>query len=202
MFVIRVLAVAAVAATAAPRSGCDAIRGARVDVTRLRGGGHEQALLRCVVDGGRAPLVYAWKLSPGVRFGSYNAPQDEPTALVTVEAGKGAGVATCNATDAVGRTTSAQVALAPIAVTRPPTRDGSIVTVEGAGFGARGDGDALWLVPERGPAIACGFDCKQAAWSDAKIVACLPRLDGRAYDVRVESGGRLAVAPAPLPRAK
>src|SRR5581483_3518684 len=187
---------AATAASTAP-SGCGRLRGARVDVTRVETVRPEHAILRCLVDGGRAPIAYSWRLTPGIHQAGYGVPGDEAAMLVTVEPIKTtqAGLVTCTASDASGQSVSASVALGPMAITRAAAGPGTI-TVEGSGFGVRGADDAVWLVPARGAALMADSSCKQASWADAKIVACVPPPDGRVREVRVESGGRLALAPS------
>ena len=106
--------------------------------------------------------------------------------------------------------TPAAVAPAPAPAPSPsPSSDRfTVITVDGSGFGPMlpaGSEDGVYLVPAHGAAVRADHACKAAQWSDARIVCCRPAsldaghagaaADAGPYEVRVQAGGRLAVAP-------
>jgi hypothetical protein len=191
---VWLLAVAA-AATTAPRTGCRAPR-AHLAVERLPGGRPELVLLRCQSSGLKKPR-YDWTLGSSVHQVGWGAPRDEQAMFVSID-GKAAapGLAvSCRVSDEQGASAEDATSLAPIAIksATAPKKAGDPIVVEGSGFGAKpGDDGALWLVPSRGDRRAADQTCKGASWSDARITACPPAGATGRYELRVESGGRLA----------
>jgi hypothetical protein len=201
MRAVRVsIAIAAAAAATTALAACGA-PAARVTIERLEGGTREHVIARCVAHGGKRPVTYAWTLGTAVRAATPGAPLDEPALLVAVQdparlAG-GGGTVTCTVTDGVGRQASATAQLAPLIINKVVAAAGAPIVVEGSGFGVRGGGDALYVAGARGLVVA-DHACKQASWTDARIVACAPASVGAGIgavrEVRVESAGRLALA--------
>jgi hypothetical protein len=161
-----------------------------------------QLVARCETVGlsvGRGGPRVAWRVGPAVHAAqSPLAPRDEQTLVVSVADPPRPGEAwiACDATDDVGATLSASTVLAPLAVSRVVVTE-PLVRVEGAHLGAtRGPDDAIVFVPARGRGVRADHACREATWSDAAAVACVPAglEPGRVYEVRVQSGGRLGRA--------
>jgi hypothetical protein len=180
-------------------AGCGAPR-ARIAVERLPGTRPELVVLRCQALGLKKPH-YDWTFGASVHQVGWGAPRDEAALFVSLDKGPPALLSvSCRASEEKeqgGRSVDAATSLAPIVFksATAPKRIGELVVVEGSGFGGKPlDGDALWLIPPRGDRLALDHGCKGAAWTDAKITACLPpqpQPPGR-YELRLESGGRLA----------
>jgi hypothetical protein len=196
---LRLLPLLVAAAAVAPRAGCRPPR-AQLEVRVIEASKPQLAWLRCRTLGLGAPVKYAWKLGASVKQVGYNIPRDEGALLVQLpDAPAGSAVhVECTATDADGATASASTTLAPIAVKSAAIAAG-VLTVDGAGFGPeRGTDDSLFLIPSSGPTMRADHACKQASWNDVRIVACAPAGVHGALPLRVQSGGRLAAAPAPV----
>jgi hypothetical protein len=108
----------------------------------------------------------------------------------------GAGEVRCEITGAAGEKLAVATSLVEPklgASTGASTR-GTLLSVEGTDLGTRrGPDDTLWLVPRWGRPHAADHDCHGASWSDTQIRACIPNIPSGQYQLRVESGGRLAV---------
>jgi hypothetical protein len=172
-----------------------------IEASRLVGTRNDQVLVRCRQSGLAEPLVYAWTLGSAAGGGPGSSIRDQPALLLSSAPNAVAAntQVTCTISDAGGRKLSASVLLGQIAVSAARL-DHETLVAEGSGFGpTRGADDAIWLVPARGAARPADHACKDAVWSDARIVACRPPslLPGR-YEVRVQSTGRLGRAAAPL----
>lgn len=185
-------------------AGCGAPR-ARIAVERLPGTRPELVVLRCQVLGLEKPK-YDWTIGANVHQVGWGAPRDEAALFVSLDKGAPANLqVSCRASEEGGRSVEAATSLAPIAIksASAPKRAGEPVIVEGSGFGGRPlDGDALWLVLPRGGRVALDHACKAASWSDAKITACLPPEPPGRYELRLQSGGRLAAAAINVEPAK
>jgi hypothetical protein len=191
------LLVAAAAAPVAAPSGCRAPR-ARLEALPLPGARPEQLVLRCQASGFPARPRYSWRLPAGVRAGGSGQPLDEDALLVQLSDGsKAAELVECSAIgDGGALIATARLALGPSTVSAAKESAG-VLSIDGSGFPAqRGDDDAVWLIPGRGPAVRADSACKAATWSETKIAACLPKLPKKTYHVRVQSGGRLALGPS------
>jgi hypothetical protein len=193
------LALALCAAACTPGGSARRPR-AHVETTRFDGVRPETFVVRCRVDDAPGPLVYTWKLGSAVRLAGWAAPTNEESLLVQlhdppIPAGS---TVDCRATP-LGVDGGAPSWSAWQSLVAPEVRAASgadRLTVDGSGFGAeRGEDDRVWLVPARGDAIALDHGCAGASWSDAKIVGCVPTGVSGAYQVRVESAGRLGVGP-------
>ena len=178
-------------------AGCGAPR-ARIAVERLPGTRPELVLLRCQALGLKKPK-YEWTIGSSVHQVGWGAPRDEAALFVSLDKGAPANLqVSCRASEEKekgGRTVEAATSLAPIAIksATAPKRAGEPVVVEGSGFGAKPlAGDALWLIPPRGDRVPLDHGCKGASWTDAKITACLPPEPPGRYELRLQSGGRLA----------
>lgn len=182
-------------------SACARTPTVRVEARRLDGPRPPQLLLRCRVDGAKGLIKYQWRFSAGVKQIGWSVPSDEATALVQ-PAEPAAGWAECAATIDDKLTLRAAHSLAPLTIaTAPPTaKAGELVTVRGGGFGPLpGDGDGIWLVPRRGAALPADHACKGATWNETVMSACVPAsARGAAWQLRVQVGAELALAPKPL----
>ena len=191
---------AAAAVAAVPRTGCTPPR-ARLTATLLEAARPPEAWLRCQTVGLTAPVKFQWKLGQAVKQVGYNLPRDEGALLVQLPdppVGPSSRVE-CIATAPAGAPASATTTLAPINVTQVTVPAGGPITVEGSGFGPLRDaGDGVFLVPSRGAVVRADFACKQAMWTDAKIVACLPAGASGKWQVRVQSGARLGAYAPPV----
>jgi hypothetical protein len=187
------LLVAATAVAPAPH-GCRA-PSARLEVLRFEATRPELLVLRCRATGFRLRPRYSWKLPTGVRAFTSGEVTDEDALQVQVADGaRGALDVECTALDEPDVAT-ARVRLGAGQVTAAKAAAGQL-TVDGSGLGEeRGPDDAVWLIPARGAALRADHDCKSATWSDGRVVACLPPLAPKCYQVRVESGGRLLLGP-------
>jgi hypothetical protein len=178
-------------------AGCagDAAPELWIETARLLGGRGEHVQVRCRTSGLVEPIVYSWAPGPAVGV-AMSGPRDGAALLVTVPASAQPAQAFigCTAVDANNRKLQRQISLAPVTISAARA-EGRVLTVEGSGFGAsRAPEDAVWLIPHGGAARAADHGCKGAAWSDARIVACVP--PGR-FEVRVQSAGRLGRMTAP-----
>jgi hypothetical protein len=162
---------------------------------------------RCEADGVKAPRELRWKLAPGVRVVGGNVPLQEPALLLTVgDPAPAAGAwAECTVTGKDGTIVKATASLLPprIGGVMPvKTRAGAprqLVTVRGNGFSPiRGNTDALYFVAGK-TVVAADHACAGAAWSDQAVSACVPAaLPAGSWQLRVQAGEALALAPAPL----
>jgi hypothetical protein len=186
--------------------GCAGSPSARISERRLDGPHPAQAIIRCVTDGLKPPIKFQWKLEPSVKQIGWGVPsEDEESLLVQVldrEAARAGEWARCTATGSDGVIVSAERSLNPPLITAAPVkaRAGEKITVRGSGFGpTRASDDAIFLVPAWGAAHALDHACKGAEWSESAITACLPpSLAAGPLELRVQSGGELARAAAPL----
>jgi len=186
-------------------SGCQGPR-VRLSATPLEGTRPQLVLLECNLSGFPARPRFAWKLPPGVKT-SGTPPLDEGALLVqladrlrtaeTVECTAiGEGDPRKSGPGPGNLTATARLALGPLEINAARAA-GSQLTVEGAGFGPQAaEDDAVWLVPARGRALKADHACPGASWSESKLSVCLPKLSKDPYQVRVQSGGRLALGPA------
>jgi hypothetical protein len=190
---LRPLSLLLVAAAAAAPNGCRAPR-AHIEVVRLVATRPQLVLVRCRTTGFASPPKFSWTLGPGVRTTGYGERTDEDALMVQLLSPKGALTVQCNAS-VDGASASAEVGLGPIAINKAKLA-GTALTIEGGGFSThRGPDDAVWLVPARGDALRADSACKGAVGGDARIVACVPAPLKSAYQVRVQSGGRLGLGP-------
>ena len=186
MFFRLVLSMLALAACARPA--------VRIEVERVEGTRPELVLLRCIPSGIGGHPRFSWHLSPGARTSGI-PPLDEDAILVQLADGKNSETIECVLFGENNLTLTAQASIGPLAVSSAKL-DGAQLTVEGSGLGGKPTrDDAVWLVPARGRALRADHACKSASWSESKIVACLPALEKKPYQVRVQSGGRLALGP-------
>ncbi len=196
---LRAVLLVAVAA-AAPSHGCRTPR-ARLESELLQATHPELVLLRCRISGFRGRPRFSWKLPSGVRLYASNEPVDEGALLVQVNDTPHPELVQCDAIHEPDSAT-ALLALGPSQVTAAHAAAATatavaLLTVDGSGFTVeRGEDDAVWLVPARGVAVRADHACKLASWSESHIVACLPKLASGSYQVRVQSGGRLAAGPS------
>jgi hypothetical protein len=173
--------------------GCGQPR-AWIDVERIEGTHPEWAILRCRTSGFKSRPRIAWKLPGGVRLTGAGQPLDEDALQVQLNDNlRSAEIVECTATS--DKEAAARVALGPCKISAARIA-AELLTVEGSGFSTPAGGDEVWLVPARGRARRADHECKGGAWSDTRIVACLPRLGKGAYQVRVQSAGRLVLGPA------
>lgn len=184
-------------------SACTRTPSVRVEARRLDGPRPPQVALRCRATGLPGPIKYAWRFAAGVKTLGWSVPTDEPVALVQLPDPVSTPVwAECAATGDNGVVARAAHALTPpvIAVASTKARAGEVVTARGSGFGpSRNDDDALWFVPSWGRARAADHACKGATWSDTSVSACLPpSLPPGRWQLRVQAGGELATAAAPV----
>lgn len=98
----------------------------------------------------------------------------------------------------------ATAALVPPRIASAPTSATlrELVTVRGSGFGpARGAGDGLYFVSPRGDVRAADDSCAGADWADSAVSACVPAslAPGSRWQLRVQAGDELALAPASAP---
>ena len=187
---VRLLLATGLAALA----GCGQPR-AWLEAERLEGTRPEWVILRCRISGFPARPRFSWKLPGGVRTTS-NQPMDESALLVQVNDNlRTAETVECTAgSEKDPPQASAQLSLGPLTPSAAKIAANQL-TVDGSGFGAQAGDDAVWLVPPRGRAVRADHACKGAAWSENHIVACLPALSQKSYQVRVQSGGRLGLGP-------
>ncbi len=188
--------------------GCSRVPTARVSVRRLEGPRPPQVVARCVVAGLGRPVQYQWKLAPGLRGVGWNVPTNEATILVQLPE-NAAAVAWAECTASSGqdegkskRVVKATAALVPPRIAGAPktAKPRELVSVRGGGFGpVRGDGDGLYFVSLGGEVRAADRDCAGAAWSDSAVSACVPpSLAPGSWQLRVQAGDELALAPTPL----
>jgi hypothetical protein len=191
---LRALLLVAATAVAPAPHGCR-VPSARLEVLRFEAARPELLVLRCRASGFRLRPRYAWKLPTGVRaFTSGEATDEDALQVQVIDGARGALDVECTALDEPDVAT-ARVRLGAGQIKEAKVAAGQI-TVDGGGFGEeRGSDDAVWLIPGRGAAVRADHDCKSASWSDGHIVACLPRLAQKNYQVRVESGARLLLGP-------
>lgn len=181
--------------------GCAPPR-ARLSLERLPG--TALATARCLSSGLGAPIHFDWALGPGLKQWGYGAPKDEAALMVALPTTpRGALTIACTATGSAGKKVEAFGSFDPIVIraVHPPSAMSPLLTVEGSGFGqAPYFGDGLYLVPVRGRALIADTACPGGKWSDALVRGCVPReAGGRRLQVRLESAGRLGIAPgAPL----
>jgi hypothetical protein len=176
-------------------TGCGQPR-AWMEAERLEGTRPEWVVLRCRISGFPARPRFSWKLPPGVHPISTSQPLDEGALLVQLNDNlRSSEVVECTAgSDKDPPTATAQLALGPCTPASAKIAAGQLI-VDGNGFGDKGAADAVWLVPARGRALRADHACKGASWTETHIVACLPKLAAKSYQVRVESAGRLALGP-------
>jgi hypothetical protein len=168
--------------------GCGQPR-AWLEAERLEGTRPDWAVLRCRTTGFPSRPHYTWKL-PATVHSVGGQPLDDDALLVQVADNlRGAEIVECIADD-VG----ARLALGPGAITTARLAANQL-TIDGSGLGSAGPDAAVYLVAPRGRAVRTDGACKAASWSDTRIVVCLPTLSGKAYQVRVESAGRLVLGP-------
>jgi hypothetical protein len=184
-------------------SGCAGRPSARITQEKLDGPRPTQVLVRCLADGLKPPVRIAWQMQRDVKQIGWGVPsEDEPALLVQVPDREGGAWVSCVAFDARGNfAKAARSVIAPSVASAPAkVKPGDVVTLRGAGFGpARGADDAVFVVPPWGATTRLDHACKQAAWNDGVIVACAPpSLATGNYELRVQAGGSLARAPAPI----
>jgi hypothetical protein len=182
-------------------SACSRAPAIRVEARRLDGPRPAQLVLRCRVAGLKPPVKYQWRYAAGIRQAGATLPSDESVVLMTASDSPTAW-AECAATSADDKLTlRAAHSLAPLTISATPAaaKVGELVTVRGGGFGPQpADGDGIWLVSARGKALAAD-NCKGAAWGETAVSACVPTAArGAAWQLRVQVGGDLALAPKPL----
>jgi hypothetical protein len=172
---------------------------ARIEVERLEGTRPEWAILRCRASGFTNPPRFTWKLSAGVRPIGVNQPLDGGALLVQLADNlRGSETVDCVAADKDVQA-AAQLSLGPCQVTAARVAAG-VLTIDGSGLGLQaGPDDGVFLVPPRGLTRRADHTCKGGSWSDTRIVACLPSLAKQGWQVRVQSGGRLALGPLVTP---
>ncbi len=174
-------------------AGCNR-PGLRLEAEPLEGTHPPLVLLRCIATGIPGHPRFAWHLSPGARTSGV-PPLDEDTLLIQLSETKSSETIECVVFGENNLTATAQAAIGPLVISTAKL-EGSQITVEGTGLGGKpAREDAVWLIPTRGRAVRADASCKAASWSEAKIVACLPSLEKKPYQVRVQSGGRLALGP-------
>ena len=190
--------------------GCSRVPTARVSVRRLEGPRPPQVVARCLVEGLARPIQYQWKLAPGLRGVGWNVPANEATILIQLPENVAAVTwAECTASEGSDanngkskRVVKATAALGPPRIASAPkaAKWRELVSVRGTGFGpVRGDGDGLYFVSARGDVRAADRGCAGAAWADALVSACVPpSLAPGSWQLRVQAGDELALAPAPL----
>jgi hypothetical protein len=188
--------------------GCSRAPAAHIEVRRLEGPRPPQVLARCFVEGLARPVQYQWKLGPGVRTIGWNVPLTEPTVLVQLPDNAVGTWAECSASGGDKRGVRVTASLVPPRIASAPTsaRSGALIAVRGSGFGpvrgdrgADGNRDSLYFVSPRGAVHAADHGCAGAAWSDALVSACVPpALTAGSWQLRVQAGGELALATAPL----
>jgi hypothetical protein len=178
--------------------GCRPMR-VRLQLGRFEGTKPETVRVSCLAEGGRGALDYVWRLGPGVR--ALAGPPRGPVAMIALH-DRAPSFIECTAVDRTGNRRAAVARFGAInikAVLPAATKGGGALTLDGGGFGVRGPDDEVYLVPRSGPAVAADSTCPKAGWSETRIVACLPERAHGPVEIRVQSGGRLAVAPgAPL----
>jgi hypothetical protein len=174
-------------------AGCNR-PGLRLEAEPIEGTHPALVLLRCIASGIPGHPRFAWHLSPGARTSGV-PPLDEDALLIQLSDTKSAETIECVVFGENNFTASAEVSVGAIAISGAKL-DGAQITVEGSGFGGKpAPNDAIWLIPGRGRAIRADSACKNASWSETKLVACLPPLDKKPHQLRVQSGGRLALGP-------
>jgi hypothetical protein len=221
---IRAVPLLLAAAAAASPPGCVTPR-ARLVATVKEGTHPTQVLLSCQVHGLSGVLQYTWRLGTGLRVTNGATPKTEAALLVQLAEPllPAQAYAECAASDESGGIIGATTSLAPLVIQKvtpqpapaplviqkgtpqpapaPGQDPNAQLTVEGSGFGpslAVASEDGLYFVPARGATVRADHACKAAVWTDTRIVACRPPLLGEGpYELRVEAGGRLAVAPGP-----
>jgi hypothetical protein len=195
---------AALALSVVVLGGCARPPAVHVSVRRLDGPRPPEVVLRCHADGLKPPIKYQWHLGPLAKQVGWSAPTDEPALLAQIPEAPPPGSvwAECVATGDDHVTVRASRALVPAAIAAAPTRarPGELVTVRGSGFGpTRNLDDAIYFVPAWGAARAADHACKGASWSDGVVSACVPRdLAPGPWELRVQVGGELAIARAPV----
>lgn len=180
-----------VLALVAALGGCS--RRARVEVTPVPLSKPPRAIVRCRTTGLDVTKV-TWKVGPAVHQQGYNVPRDEAAALF--QWGENAppaqlGIA-CTAEDAKGNKLSASTSLATPTITKA-TVSGAVLSIEGSGLGTpSGDEDGVWL-RGRDKMLRADWGCKTLAWDDHHIAACTPVGATGTMEVRVATGGKLAL---------
>jgi hypothetical protein len=194
---MRRLLLAFVCASAASLALGGCARRARLVITRFDGLHPPQALVRCLTAGLDSPK-FTWKLGTGLKQPGVNLPKDEGALVVQWNDGTpSAGLAVgCLADDGRG-VVGAAGSLAPLTVTRA-TVAGGLVTVDGSGFGTTVAGDDGVYLLAGGASLHADPTCAKASWTDAHLVACAPPLPPGRYELRVQSGDRLASLAQPI----
>jgi hypothetical protein len=181
--------------------GCSRPPAAQLTQRRLDGPRPPQLMLRCRATGLKPPVKYAWRFAPSVRQVGWQVPVDEAAMLVTIPDTPPLPVwAECTATgeDKVEVRASRSLVAPTVTIASAAAHGGELVSVRGEGFGPqRSAGDGLWLVPGWGRARALDHACKGASWSDSVVIACVPPSLSGTYELRLQTGGELASAPAP-----
>jgi hypothetical protein len=165
---------AALLCVALALAACTRLR-VRVQLDSFEGTVPETVRVSCFAEGGRGALDYAWQLGPGVRV--LGGPPRGRAAMVSVLSPHAPTFVECTVTDGAHASRSAVARIGPVTIRAvlPSARQaGAPLTLEGAGFQTRGPDDAVYLVPAGGTPTAADSTCPKAAWSDGRVVVCLP----------------------------